>query len=131
MLLYLIAIVLLMHGIGHIMPFMAAWTPQKVGFSDASWLFSSGVSVNTPVGQAFGLLSLLALLGFCTGALGLIMHQAWWPAMTVAAVAISIVAIVPWVSAWPLSSAIGALLVDVAVLIALLPPWADRLIHAL
>jgi hypothetical protein len=130
MFLYVIAIVLLMHAIGHIMPFMAAWTPQKVGFSGASWLFSSGVSVGSPVGQAFGLLGLLALLGFCAGALGLVTHQQWWPALTVAAAAISIVAIVPWVSAWPLGSAISALLVDVAVLVALLPPWADRLIHA-
>jgi hypothetical protein len=122
MLLYLLAIVLLMHGIGHIMPFLGAWTPQKVGFSDASWLFSSGVGVTSPVGQAFGLLGLLALLGFCAGALGLIIHQEWWPAVTIAAAAISIVAIVPWLSAWPLGSAIGALLVDVAVLVALLPP---------
>lgn len=67
-----IAIVLLMHGIGHIMPLLAAWTPQKVGFSDASWLFSSGVGVVSPLGQAFGLLGLLALLGFCAGALGLL-----------------------------------------------------------
>jgi hypothetical protein len=34
---YIIAIVLLAHGIGHIMPFMAAWTPQRsqVGFSES------------------------------------------------------------------------------------------------
>jgi hypothetical protein len=130
MLLYGIAIVLLMHGIGHIMPFLAAWTPQKVGFSDASWLFSGAVGVSSPLGQAFGLLGLLALLGFCAGALGLLTHQQWWPAMTIAAAVVSIVAIVPWLSAWPLGSAIGALLVDVAVLVALLPPWAERLIHA-
>lgn len=131
MLFYLITIVLLMHGIGHIMPFMAAWTPQKVGFTDTSWLFSGGVGVGSTLGQAFGLLGLLALLGFCAGALGLVTHQRWWPAVTIAAATISLVVIVPWLSAWPLGSAIGALVVDVAVLVALLPPWADRLIHAL
>lgn len=63
--------------------------------------------MSSPVGQTFGLPGLLALLGFCASALGLITHQEWWPAMTVAA-AISIVAIVPWVSAWPRGLAIGA-----------------------
>jgi hypothetical protein len=131
MFLYIIAIVLLMHGVGHIMPFMAAWTPQKAGFTDASWIFSSGVSLGSPIGQAFGLLGLIAMLGFLAGALGLVTHQGWWPAVTIAAAAISIVTIIPWWSAWPLGSLIGALLVDAAVLVALLSPWADRLVHAL
>lgn len=75
---YIIAIVLLAHGIGHIMPFMAAWTPQRsqVGFSDASWIFSGDVGVGSPIGQAFALLGLIALIGFVAGALGLVTHQA-------------------------------------------------------
>ncbi|HEX6551670.1 MAG TPA: hypothetical protein VF026_02825 [Ktedonobacteraceae bacterium] len=130
---YLIAIVLLAHGIGHIMPFMAAWTPQRsqVGFSDAPWIFSGSVGVGSPIGQAFGLLGLVALIGFVAGALGLVTQQAWWPTVTIAAAAISIVTIVPWVTTWPPASMIGALLVDAAVLAALLPPWGQQLVHAL
>jgi hypothetical protein len=130
---YIIALVLLAHGIGHIMPFMAAWTPQisKVGFSDASWIFSGGVGVGSPIGQAFGLLGLVALIGFVAGALGLVTHQAWWPTVTIAAAAISIVTIVPWVTTWPTGNMIGALLVDVAILVALLPSWGQQLVHAL
>jgi hypothetical protein len=68
---YIIAIVLLAHGIGHIMPFMAAWTPQisKAGFSDAPWIFSGGVGVGSPIGQALALLGLVALIGFVAGSL--------------------------------------------------------------
>jgi hypothetical protein len=130
---YLIAIVLLAHGIGHIMPFMAAWTPKisKVGFSDASWIFSGGLGVESLIGQAFGLLGLVALIGFVAGSLGLVTQQAWWPMVTIAAAVISIVTIVPWLTTWPTGSMIGALLVDVAVLIALLPPWSQQLVHAL
>jgi hypothetical protein len=130
---YIIAIVLLAHGIGHIMPFMAAWTPQRsqVGFSDAPWIFSGSVGVGSPIGQAFALLGLIALIGFVAGALGLVTHQAWWPMATIAAAVISIVTIVPWINAWPTGSMIGALLVDVAVLVALLPPWGQQLVHAL
>src|SRR5712692_8718856 len=73
---YLIAIVLLAHGIGHIMPFMAAWTPQisKVGLSNAPWIFSGGVGVGSPIGQVFGLLGLVVLIGFGASALSLVAH---------------------------------------------------------
>jgi len=47
------------------------------------------------------------------------------------AAAISIVTIVPWFNSWPTGNMIGALLVDVAVLVALLPPWSQQFVHAL
>jgi len=128
---FLIAIVLLIHGAGHIMPFLAAWTTQKAGFSNATWIFSGGMTPGSPVGQAFGLLGLVALLGFFGSAIGLIMYQDWWPTMAVAATAISLVLIIPWWNAWPVSSLIGALLVDAAILVALVPPWGHQLVQAL
>ncbi|HEY7343106.1 MAG TPA: hypothetical protein VH591_19695 [Ktedonobacterales bacterium] len=131
MLRYFVAIILLVHGIGHIMPFMAAWTSQKAGFSSAPWIFSGGMTVGSPVGQAFGLLGLVALLGFVAGAIGLVTQQPWWPMATVAAAAISLVTILPWVSSWPVGSMIGALAVDIAVIVALVPPWGQQVIHAL
>jgi len=72
---------------------------------------------------------LVALIGFVVGALGLVTHQAWWPTVMIAAAAISIVAIVPWFNNWPTGSMIAALLVAVAGLVALLPPWEQQLIH--
>jgi len=130
---YIIAVVLLAHGIGHIIPFMAAWTPRisKVGFSDASWIFSGGVRVESLIGQVFALLGLVALIGFGASALGLVTNQAWWPTMTIVAAVISIVTIVPWINAWPTESMIGALFVDVAVLVALLPPWSQQVVQSL
>ena len=129
---YLIAVLLLAHGIGHIMPFLAAWAPKmNPGFSTGSWLFSSNMSTTSPVGLAFGLLGLVALLGFMGGALGLLLHQEWWPMMTIAAAFISLVTILPWAGVWPTGSLSGALAVDLAVLVALLPPWSQQLTHAL
>ncbi len=130
---YVIALVLLAHGIGHLMPFMAAWTPQRsqVGFSGAPWIFSGSVGVGSPIGLAFGLLGLIALIGFGASALGLMTQQSWWPTVTIVAAAISIVTIVPWLNTWPTGSMIGALLVDMAVLVALLPPWGQQLVHTL
>ena len=129
---YVVAIILLAHGIGHIMPFLAAWTPKmNPGFSGSSWLLSGNMSVTSPVGLAFGLLGLVALLGFVGGALGLLLHQGWWPQMTMAAAVISLVTILPWTSVWPTGSMIGAVLVDLAVLVTLAPPWGQQVTHAL
>ncbi len=121
----LIAIVLVVHGLGQILPFLAAWTNERI-FSDASWLFSTGVGVGTPIGQAFALLGLLALLGFIGGALGLLFGQEWWRPMLISAAIISLIVAIPWAAAWPIGSLIGNVLVDAVVLVALLTPWGER-----
>jgi hypothetical protein len=126
---YPIAIVLVAHGLGQILPVLAAWTNEKI-FSDASWLFSSEVGVRTPIGQAFALLGLLALLGFIGGALGFLFGQEWWRPILIAASIISLIVAIPWAAAWPMGSLIGNVLVDVVVLVALLTPRGNRLAHA-
>jgi hypothetical protein len=126
---YLIAIVLVAHGVGQILPFLAAWTTMKV-FSDTSWFFSVGVGIGSPVGQAFALLSLLALLGFVGGALGFLFGQEWWRPMLISAAIISLIVAIPWAAAWPIGSLIGNVLVDIVVLVALLTPWGERWTHA-
>ncbi len=127
---YLIALVLVAHGIGQILPFLAAWTTMKV-FSDASWFFSAGVGIGTPIGQAFALLGLLALLGFVGGALGFLFGKEWWPPMLISASILSLIVAIPWAAVWPIGSLIGNVLVDLVVLAALLTPWRERLAHAI
>jgi hypothetical protein len=127
---YLIVIVLAAHGVGQILPFLAAWTSGKI-FSDASWLFSSGVGMRTPVGQTFALLGLLALLGFIGGAMGLLVGQGWWQPLLISASVLSLLVAIPWAAAWPTGSLIGNILVDVVVLVALLTPWGERVAHAI
>jgi hypothetical protein len=126
---YLVAIGLVAHGIGQILPFLAAWTSVKI-FTDASWLFSAGAGIRTPIGQALALLGLLALMGFVGGALGFLFGQEWWPPMLISASILSLIVAIPWAAAWPMGSLIGNVLVDIVVLVALLTPWGSRLAHA-
>jgi hypothetical protein len=127
---YAIAIVLVAHGIGQILPFLAAWTNEKI-LSDTSWLFFAGVGIRTPIGQAFALLGLIALLGFVGGALGFLFGQGWWPPLLISASILSLTVAIPWAAAWPMGSLIGNVLVDVAILVALLTPWGRQLAHAI
>ena len=131
MLRIIIALILLAHGIGHVMGFMGAWTTIPSGLSGGHWLLSSNVMLDSALGRAFGLLWLVALIATVGAALGLLFQQEWWPLLAVASAVLSLVAIGPWLNLMPLGSAIGAVLVDVVVLVALLGPWHDTLIRVL
>ena len=134
---FALALILLMHGVGHIMGFSAAWVPSlsttgyMPRFTSASWIFSGGIGVDSPVGRAFALLLLVAMLGFLGSAVGLVTNQAWWIPMAAGAAVLSLVAIVPWMQSWPPGSFAGAVLVDLLVIAITLLPWGQRFVQAL
>lgn len=125
-----VAVILVMHGLGHVMGFSAAWTPAKMGLSDRPWIFSPGITIDTPVGRTFGLLWLVAMIGFVASGLGLLFFQGWWPQLAVASAFISLVAILPWWGTVPAGARYGAVLVDLLVLVLLLGPWAGQVWQA-
>lgn len=128
---WVVIIVLLAHGIGHIMGFLAAWTTVPMGFTDRPWLFSDTITVESAVGRAFGLLWLVAMIAFLGAAFGLIGHQVWWRPLLIAAAVISLAAILPWWNTVTAGPRFGAVLVDLAILIALLPPWGLQIEQAI
>jgi hypothetical protein len=131
MLRIIIALILLAYGVGHVMGMLGAWTSIPSGLSSGHWLLSSTVTIDSALGRAFSLLWLLAMIGTVSAALGLLFQQAWWQPLAVASAILSLVAIGPWLNVMPVGSAIGAVLVDVIVLVGLLGPWHESLAHAL
>jgi hypothetical protein len=127
---WVLVILLLAHGVGHIMGFLAAWTDVPMGFNNRPWLLSQGVTIDGGVGRAFGLLWLVALIAFVGGALGLVGHQDWARPLLVAAAFISLIAILPWWNTVTAGARTGAILVDLAVIFALLPPWGDQIMRS-
>jgi hypothetical protein len=128
---WIVGLVLIAHGIGHAMGFMAAWTTIPSGLTTGHWLFSGDVTMNTAVGKAFGLLWLVGLVAFVGSGLGVLIGAAWWQPLAIAASVISLLAIVPWLNVMPLGSAFGAVAVDVITLVVLLTPWGEGLTKAL
>ncbi|RIK48122.1 MAG: hypothetical protein DCC57_13645 [Chloroflexi bacterium] len=112
---WLMVIILIGHGIGHATGFLNAWTTLPTGFSSAPWIFGGDLTTTSAVGKAWGLLWLLALIGFVGAGLGLWFRQPWWLPMASAAAAISLVAVVPWWNTVVMGARVGAL-VDVAIL---------------
>jgi hypothetical protein len=128
---WLIAIAMLMHGVGHIMFFLEAFTDSPMGFSSAPWLLGGGFTVDSPVGKASGLLWLLAMLGFMAAAIGLVTRTEWWPALAVAAAVVSLVVLIPWWNTITPSSRVWVLLADLVVIVAFGLPWKDQVINSL
>ena len=128
---WLIAIAMLMHGVGHIVFVMAAFTETPMEFSTAPWLLPGAFTVDSPVGKAFALLWLLAMLGFMVAAVGLILRKEWWPSLAVAAAVVSLVVLLPWWNTITPSSRVWVLLADVVVIAAFGMPWKDQVVKAL
>jgi hypothetical protein len=128
---WLIVIAMLMHGVGHIMFFLEAFAGSPMGFSQEAWLLPGGFTVGSPVGKAFALLWLLAMLGFMTAAIGLLLRQSWWPGLAVAAAVISLVVLLPWWNVITPSSRVWVLLADLVVIAAFGLPWKDQVIASL
>jgi hypothetical protein len=129
MLRFAVAFLLIMHGVAHITGLLGAWTSSQE-FSDKHWLFSKGVTMRSAVGRAFSLLWFLALLCLVGAGLGLLFQQAWWSTLAIVGAAISLVAIVPWLTAVPPGAWAGGLL-DVLIIVALISPWRDAIAQAL
>ena len=128
---WLIVIAMLMHGVGHIVFFLESFAGSSMGFADAPWLLPGAFTVTSPVGKAFALLWLLAMLGFVIAAIGLFTRQEWWAALAVASAAISLVVLLPWWNTVTPNSRVWVLLADLVIIAAFGMPWKERVIESL
>jgi hypothetical protein len=126
-----IAIILVMHGLGHAMGLLAAWTAVPSGLSGGPWLLSNEVTMTSPVGRLWSLVWLTALVATAASGVGLLLNQDWWQPLAVVSAIVSLVAVVPWLNVMPAGSAFGAVLVDLLLLAVLLLPWREQLVARL
>jgi cytochrome c biogenesis protein CcdA len=126
---WVIIIVLLAHGIGHIMGFLESWTSISAGFTNQPWILSNNVTIESVVGRAFGLLWLVAMIGFLGAVFGLFAHHEWWRTLAIASAFISLVAILPWWNTVTSGARFGAVLVDVITILTLLPAWGEQIVR--
>jgi hypothetical protein len=121
----IIAIVLFAHGVGHSLGLLQVF---KVAVVNPSWNGSSWVlsgSVETPLIQAVGVVVwTMAIVGFAAAAAVMLgwLPGAWWAPMAMVSAVASLVGLALFPVAFPTTSTIGALVVDLAVLYATM--WA-------
>ena len=127
---YLFAFVLIMHGLAHVAGPLGFWTSGAQAFAEKPWLFSKGITPQSAVGWAFGLLWIVAALGLVGAGLGLLFGGDWWPTLALAGAAASLLAVVPWAPVVPPGAWAGASL-NLGILLALLLPWGSRVVEVL
>lgn len=112
----LVVIFLVLHGIGHLIWFMAAWTPVRAGVGDGPWILPGNVTIRSPLGKVLGLLALLAMVAFVLSAIALLLQELWWAGLTNIGIFLSFGAVVPWLRQSPGSSAINAIVADLVLM---------------
>lgn len=120
---FIVAIVLVAHGVGHIMGPLQVFKVATItpAWQGDSWLVT-GV-IGTLATQVVGLgLWTTALVGFVALAAVLMgwLPQEWWQPLAVISAIASLLGLALFPLAFPVTSSVGALVVDVGVLVAVL-----------
>ncbi len=104
----LVAVMLVMHGVSHILWFLASWTSVKTGVGDGPWILPGDITIKGRVGRALGLLALIVIVVFVFAALMLLADLPNWRSVANVGVFLSYGVVVPWLrqgpGSWPLTS---------------------------
>ena len=126
MLKLVIGVILLAHGIGHSLGIIQALKVATINpqWNGDSWLITgvAGSTITHAVGivlWAGALVGFAALAGVVVGWLPAV----WWQPLAVGSSALSLLGLAVFPAAFPITSSIGAFVVDVVVLAAVV--WAD------
>jgi hypothetical protein len=121
MLKFLIALVLLAHGIGHVLGLLQVFKVATVNpaWSGDSWLLT-GVLGTTPsqvVGVVLWIASIVGFAALAAVTIGWLPAE-WWPPLAIGASLASLAGLLLFPLAFPTTSTLGAAVVDVVVLVA-------------
>lgn len=122
---------LVMHGLGHIVGFLTAWFKLPMGFTENSWVFSSGVTMYSFLGKIFGVIWLAAMVLFLMAAYSLFKNQAIWLTYAVIASICSLVVILPWARTVVPGALYGGTLANIFILFTAFGPWKEKILDIL
>jgi hypothetical protein len=127
------AVVLLAHGIGHSLGLLQLFKVATVNpeWHGDSWLLTglAGLTLTQVVG---GLLWTASIVGFAAlaGVVAGWLPGTWFTPLAVASVAVSLAGVALFPIAFPTSSTIGAIAVDLVVLLAVVTGWDPSRLEA-
>jgi hypothetical protein len=118
----LVVIFLTLHGIGHVIWFLAAWTPLRSGFGQERWILPGNVTIRSPLGKLWGIVALVVMLLFVAAAVALLAGSLDWRTMANSGVILSFGVVVPWARQAPGWTAINAIVADLVLMILIALP---------
>ncbi len=126
-----LASALVLHGLAHITGFLAIWTDLPLGYSSRGSVFSSQLVIHSDAAKLLSVFWVLALAGFLATVYGLLTEKSWWHSLALLTSAVSLLAVIPWLSVAPMLIVFGLVAVDITVLALLSFRWGDYLLEAL
>ena len=102
---------LLMHGLSHIIWFLASWTSVRTGVGDGPWILPGDITIKGRVGRALGLLALIVMVVFIMAGLMLLSGVQTWNGVANIGIFLSYGVVVPWIrqgpGSWPPTSVVA------------------------
>lgn len=126
----LVIVFLVMHGLVHVIWFVASWTGIRTGFGDGAWILPGEVTIGSPLGKVWGIGGLVVLGLFVLGAIGLAAGAPGWINPTNLAVFLSFGVVVPWWRQSPGSVGVTAVVTNLALMFLLALPIALDMVAA-
>jgi len=124
---YFAALVLLGHGIGHLVGVLPAWTSIEIGgMEDKAWILPGGHHLDSTVGKVWSVIWLAAMVLFVVSSVGVFMDKEWWRQWAIVGSIVSIAAIVPWWNS-VLAGAKAGVALDIAIILVLLLLWGEKI----
>ena len=124
----LIAAALLVHGLSHVVWFLAAWTPYKLGVVDGPWVLPGDVTLTGVVGRIIGLLALVAMALLMIAGVALLASEEWWRGAARMGVFSSLIVVLPWWPRIPHRIGLQAIIVDIVLLFIIALPLSLQII---
>ena len=115
----IISLVLFIHGLAHLGGVFAPIKAGNSGFKDVPWLFSNKVRMDSSVGKLWGVIWLVAMVGFISSAYGFYFQSSWVSTVVFMSAIYSLVAMIPWFNAIPAGAKAG-MVFDLIVIVFLL-----------
>lgn len=126
LIIYLIAIPLITHGLAHLSGVFAPWSSGGLGFANAAWIFSNGVTFHSMFSRAYSLVWLAAVSGLVYAGVEVILRQNNWVPVAIAGCLLSLAAILPWWKAVPPGAKAGVVF-DLVILALLFSPLGAKI----
>ena len=114
-----VALVILVHGAGHVLFLAPCLGMTQWGQAAHSWLLTRTLG-DGPTRAIAALLWLAVIVGFVAAAASLLVGQAWWRPVAVASAGVSLLALALFASGISRQPLLSAGLMNVAILVALL-----------
>ena len=114
-----VALVILAHGIGHVLFLAPCLGFTQWGSPAHSWLLTRALG-DAPTRVIGSLLWLVVIAGFMAAGVGLLGQYGWWRTLAVASAGVSLLALVLFLNGGQVQPVLSAALMDVAILVALL-----------